>query len=365
MPQKNISEMRAWTQFTGLLILCLIVFFVVAHFIGPRLVRLSDLVPTQTLRAQIHLLQEAQTQEAQTQEAQTAQSNALSSNSADVIILGDSTASRSLAAERIERKISQPFSSKSALSLAVAYGTLANSYTLLLRHIAHHPLPRCIVVMTSYGAARQHYGETFWSQMVDPNLFSYDELLELYEWSRTAGDFPSTAYGLNEYRLKVAERILLNGFSLYLLRNAIFNSRSSEKSARFFNRAISGNGSFSFPRNYQFHANPEFHAYLKKEYRTEPLIDLILKKIADLKTHVLILSTPMAEDFNSPDVQRWTKSHEAHMFELLSTRDNVLFSLKPRTLPSLYFIDPTHLIADGAEKLEDSYVADIQRCLSL
>lgn len=353
MPRKNISETRAWTHFTSLLILCLIVFLVVAHFVGPRLVQLSDLIPTQTLRAQIHLLQEAQ----------KTQSSVQNLSSTDVIILGDSTASRSLAAEKIEKKISAPSSAKSALSLAVAYGTLANSYTLLLRHIAHHPLPRCIVIMTSYGAARQHYGETFWEQMVDPNLFSYHELLQLYEWSRTAGDFPSTTYGLNEYRLKVAERILLNGFSLYLLRNAIFNSKSSEKSARFFNRAISGNGSFSFPRNYQFHANPEFHAYLKKEYRVEPLIDLILKKIADLKTHVLILSTPLSEDFNVPDVQQWAKSHEAHMIELLSDHKNVTFSLMPRTLPGFYFFDPTHLISDGAEKLEDSYVTDIQRCL--
>lgn len=353
MPRKNISETRAWTLFACILALCLIVLLAAAHFIGPRLVELSDLVPTQTLRAQIHLLQESQ----------KTQDSVQNPNLTDVVILGDSTASRSLAANRIEKKIAGRSSSSSVLSLAVAYGTLANSYTLLLKHIAHHPPPRCIVVMTSYGAARHHYGETFWEQMVDPNLFSYHELLELYEWSREAGDFPSTEFGINEYKIKVAKRIVLNGFSIYLLRNAIFNSRSAEKSVRFFNQSLNGNGSFSFPRSYQSHTDPQFHAYLKNEYRAEPLIDLILKKIVDLKTNVLILSTPISEDFYTSNVQKWTKSHEAHMIELLSGRENVTFSLTPRTLPSFYFFDPTHLFADGAERLEGSYVADIQRCL--
>lgn len=97
MPRKNISETRAWTHFTSLLILCLIVFLVVAHFVGPRLVQLSDLIPTQTLRAQIHLLQEAQ----------KTQSSVQNLSSTDVIILGDSTASRSLAAEKIEKKLAR------------------------------------------------------------------------------------------------------------------------------------------------------------------------------------------------------------------------------------------------------------------
>lgn len=347
MPRKNISEMRAWTQFTGLLILCLIVFFFVAHFVGPLLVNRSALIPTQTLRAQIQILQQ----------------NARNGEPAKVIILGDSTASRSLAAKSIEKKIYGLPEKNAVLSFAISYGTLANSYSLLLRHLDHQPLPRCIVIMTSYGAARQHYGETFWSQMVDPNFFSYAELLKLYDWSKEAGDFPSTAYSLTEYKLKVAERMLLNGFSLYLLRNALFNPQNRADADRLFKRALDGNGSFSFPRSYRFHTNTEFHNYLKRPYQTEPVIDLILKKIADLETHVLILSTPLSEDANVPDVKQWTKSHETHMLELLSTRNNVTLSLAPRSLPSHYFTDPTHLISDGAEKLEDSYVADIQRCL--
>lgn len=348
MPRRNSSEMLAWTHFACALALCLIALLVAAHFIGPRLVQLSDRLPTQTLRAQIRLLQDRTRHQ----------------NPTDVIILGDSTASRSLIASRIEKKLNDSSHSGSVLSLAVSYGTLANSYTLLLRFLDKNPLPRCIVVMTSYGAARQHYGETFWEMMVDPNLFSYDELLALYEWSQKAGDFPSTAYGPIQYKLKVAERILLNGFSLHLLRNAIFNSRGTATSARFFDQAFNENGSFSFPRSYRFHVAPGFHDYLKKPYQTEPLIDLVFKKITDLKTHVLILSTPLSEDFNTPDVKRWTKSHEAHILEMLSTRVNVSFSLIPRTLPSSYFIDPTHMIADGAEQIEDSYLAEIRHCLN-
>lgn len=348
MCRKNSGEMRAWTHFACALALCLIALLVAAHFIGPRLVQLSARLPTQTLRAQIRLLQDRTRHQ----------------NPTDVIILGDSTASRSLIASRIEKKLNDSSHSGSVLSLAVSYGTLANSYTLLLRFLDKNPLPRCVVVMTSYGAARQHYGETFWEMMVDPNLFSYDELLALYEWSQEAGDFPSTAYGLTEYKFKVAERMLLNGFSLYLLRNALFNWRSAEKSARFFDQAFNENGSFSVPRSHRFHRDPGFHAYLTRPYQTEPLIDLVFKKIADLKTHVLILSTPLSEDFNTLDVKRWTKSHEAHVLELLSTYKNVSFSMIPRALPGSYFLDPTHLIADGAEQLEDAYVADIQQCLN-
>ena len=83
--------MRAWTHFACALAVSLIALLAAAHFAGPRLVQLSDLLPTQTLRAQMHLLQNRAQQPKPT----------------DVIILGDSTASRSLSATRIEKKLNE------------------------------------------------------------------------------------------------------------------------------------------------------------------------------------------------------------------------------------------------------------------
>lgn len=343
------SEKRAWVTFASRLATVLFVCAIAVHLVGPGLIRSADNLPTQMIRAQTRLIDSLDK----------------SASPVDVVIMGDSTAARALISKQIEAKLVGPNSPYRVVSYAVTYGTLANSYLLLLRHLQKQPPPRCIAIMTSYGAAEKHYGEVFWREMVEPQIFLLDELMLLYDWSAEVDDFPADTHSRLGYYLNLVYYRLLNGFSLDRAQGFLFNPLKRKSAELLFRRTLSEQGSFPFPKSYRFRPpNPEFHLYLKEKYRIEPMVDLILKKIAGLKTsNVVLFSPPMAATYYSGPVQQWTKDYAQHMKILLGQNQNVHISMDPLTLPDADFLDPTHVFAEGAALLQQSYVDVIQRCL--
>lgn len=278
----------------------------------------------------------------------------------DFIILGDSTAARNLL-----------FPTDSNLtSLATFGGSLIDSYLLLIKYLRYHPPPKCLIIMTSYGAFDYHSMEMFWPDLVGNGFYSLDELKELYLVGLSQNDFPGNLSYLEYINKILTTNDWLNGFNWNDLQNYIFAREFMEDNPRVYRTLKQNNGlipvRWETAKRYNLQLTSPSEKYLENEFYPRKTLDIYIRKlfqkIDDLKIRTIILHGPIANGLKSLNSEKWIQDYKQHVNVLIGNHKTIENHIEDEWLDNGNYYDGSHLLSFAAFKYTKSKESLFESC---
>jgi hypothetical protein len=280
----------------------------------------------------------------------------------EVVIIGDSTASRALLPRHIEEF--------NAVSLAINGGNLRDSYYALKRYLQSQPSPRCIAIMTSYGAYQFHNANRFWAFTVAAGFLSFSDLMDLYKTSRQENIFPASEMSLPLYLYEIVSHRLGLYLGWDLLHNYIAKPYMTRTHpAQSYRTLMRERGALPLQSAAPW-VSQEFviknFSYLNRPFVIIPSQDFHLKKIFKLaKDHgasVRIFYPPISKSLRSVATEEWTSRVRQHMHHLSSLEDHVEFENTIHWIDDLHFLDGTHLNESAGISYTHTILPFLENC---
>lgn len=267
-------------------------------------------------------------------------------NDLDLLIVGDSTASQNVLAPDLPLL--------KAASLAAPGISSIESYYNLKRYLTgmeNRPSPRCVLLMTSYGAQAYHIENFFWPLTVGHSLLRREDALDLYENSIKIHAWPSNRYSRWNYYLKIISEqvgyhLQFNSLKQLLFQpNLTFNH--SQRSYRLFRR-MDGSGPLQRrPQWLENRFNGPNQEFLTKPFNPDPVLDLYIEKIAKLTQErgipLAVAYGPLASSVRDETSERWLNDAIEHVGKIIAPFPHVSNLQKVEWMIDSKFADSTHL----------------------
>ena len=187
----------------------------------------------------------------------------------DLLILGDSTA--------VQNLIPNEFQSLRVVSLATSGTSAVEAYYRLHEYLEKNKKPRCVLLMTSYGAQQFHIDTLFWPLIAGHGILKHDQIIDYYITSKRMNQWPGNAYS----PLSVRVQILSERFRYYvqfgMLNQAIFQPNlmfnHPQRSYRTLRRSYGAGPVNRRAIWLEMPFDGPNQAFLKSEFRPSPELD--------------------------------------------------------------------------------------------
>lgn len=280
----------------------------------------------------------------------------------DLLIIGDSTATQSL--------IPTEFRNLRTVSLASSGTGAVESYYRLLEYLGKNKKPRCVLLMTSYGAQQFHIDTLFWPLIVGHGLLKYDQIIDYYDTSKELNQWPGNAIS----PLSVRARILSERFQYYLqfgmLNQAIFQPNlmftHPQRSYRIFRRSYGGGPLNRRPIWLEVPFDGPNQEFLKSEFRPNLALDHYIQKILELtKEHGIQFYSdysPVAASMKNETSSSWLEKAMQHIEGLMKPFAHAKSLLGVEWQVDTSFTDGTHLNWIAARKYSAKVAEEVSDC---
>lgn len=282
----------------------------------------------------------------------------------DVIVLGDSTATQNL--------IPTSFIGLKAISLASPGTSTVETYYRLLEYLEKNEKPRCVLLMTSYGAHQFHIDTLFWQLIVGHGLMNYEQVLDFYETSKKLNDWPGNAMS----PLYLRARIFVERFEYYvqfgILNQAIFQPNlmflHPQRSYRLIRRTHGAGPLTRRPVWIDIGFDGPNQKFLKSEFRQSRVLDHYLQQILKLteKRGIKFYMDygPIAASLRNDSSLAWLKSGMEYLESQLKPFGHAKSLMNNEWYVDTQFTDGTHLNWRAAMKYSEKVGKEISECSS-
>lgn len=283
----------------------------------------------------------------------------------DLLIIGDSTATQSL--------VPSEFRKVRAVSLASSGTSAVESYYRLLEYLEKNKKPRCVLLMTSYGAQQFHIDTLFWPLIVGHGLLKYDQILDYYETSKKMGEWPGNAIS----PLSVRTQILSERFQYYvqfgMLNQAVFQPNlmfnHPQRSYRIFRRTFGGGPINRRPIWLEIPFDGPNQDFLRGQFQPNPILDHYLQRILELTSrHGIQFYTdygPVAVSLRNETSSSWLRNAMMHIEKQLKQYGHTKSLLDIDWFVDTSFTDGTHLNWNAARKYSLKVEQEVSGCAQL
>lgn len=285
----------------------------------------------------------------------------------DVLVIGDSTAAQNI--------LPTEFVNLRGASVAASGVSAIESYYILKRYLEtplskQRSAPRCVLLMTSYGAHQYHISNFFWPLTVGHGLITKEEAVDFFNESTKLQAWPSTEFNTWSYLAHLLSERAAYHLQFGTLNQMIFRPNltflHSQRSYRTFRR-MSGAGPLNRSPIWLEHPfdgpNQDF---LKKPFKVDPILDLYIRKIIELtKQHNIRLIAaygPLAESTRSPMSETWLSSALTHLSQLIDSNPRVINLMKASWMIDSHFTDASHLKWKSAIEYSRNLSGEFQFC---
>lgn len=282
--------------------------------------------------------------------------------SPNVVIIGDSTAMQSL--------IPSDFKKTKAISLATSGTSTIEAYYRLSDYLKKNKSPRCVLLMTSYGAHEFHLDTLFWPLTVGHAVLTYDQLMDYYRRSRELNQRP----GNEMTAIEAMSRFFSERFQYYvqfgMLNRALFQPNlmftHPQRSYRIFRRTLGGGPLQRRPIWLGIPFDGPNQEFLKNEFTTDPALDFYFQKILSLTKdrgiQLYLDYGPVARSARTEASERWLTKAMAHLEELRKPYENAHSLLNIDWYADSSFTDSTHLNWTAGRRYSAKVDAEISDC---
>ncbi len=284
----------------------------------------------------------------------------------DVLVIGDSTAAQNI--------LPPDLTNLSAASTAASGVSAIESYYILKRFL-EAPIPdkrppRCVLLMTSYGAHEYHVKNFFWPLTIGHGLLRREEAMDLYEQSTKIQSWPATSFSKWPFFANVIRETINYNLQFGALNQAIFQPNLTfthpQRSYRTFRRT---NGAGPMNRRPIWFEQPfdgPNQEFFRKPFAADPTLDLYIGKIVELtrekNIRLVVAYGPLAESIRTPISEAWMSDALAHLSAMLAPHSHVLNLLKPEWMMDYHFTDASHLRWRSAIDFSQELANDLQSC---
>ncbi|MBN8539047.1 MAG: hypothetical protein J0L82_01570 [Deltaproteobacteria bacterium] len=280
----------------------------------------------------------------------------------DLLIIGDSTAAQSL--------IPSEFRRVRAVSLASSAAGAIESYYLLREYLKKNGKPRCVLLLTSYGARQFHINTVFWPFIVGHGLLSYDQIVDYYDISKKLNEWPGNAMSPISARARIFSERFQYFVQFGIFNQAVFQPNlmfnHPQRSYRIFRRSYGGGPLLRRPEWLNIPFDGPNQEYLKSEFQPSPALDHYIQKILQLTKErgIRFYSDygPVAASMRNETSSSWLRSAIQHIEGLIKPFDHAKSLLDLEWYVDTSFSDSTHLNWNAARKYSAKVDEEVSDC---
>lgn len=280
----------------------------------------------------------------------------------DLLIIGDSTASQDL--------IPSEFHSLKAVSLALSGASAIESYYRLVEYLEKNKKPRCVFLMTSYGALQFHIDTLFWPLIVGHGNLKYDQVIDYYETSKILNGWPGSSMSPASVRAQIFSERFKYYVQFGWLNRALFQPNLMfnlpQRSYRTLRRTRGAGPMTRRPTWLELPFDGQNQEFLKRPFQPNAVLDFYLHRTLELtKKHGIRFYAdygPVALSLKNDTSSIWLRDAIAHLEGLLKQFDHAKSLLNIEWGLDSSFTDGTHLDWITARKYSAKVESEISDC---
>jgi hypothetical protein len=287
----------------------------------------------------------------------------------DILVIGDSTA--------VQNIVASNFGQLKAASIATNGVGAVEMYYALKRYL-ESPLerrvpPKCILLMTSYGAHEFHQAEGhFWRASIGLGILSTADAIDYYREAAKLSAWPSSEFSLVHWLARVLISKIKPNVNFDIMQRMVILKDSTLNfpinAYRIIRRSNGAGPTEVYFRSRNKAFDSPNQAFLKQPFSPVPILDFYLKKIFDLakkrgiKLHILY--GPLAQSVRTSESEAWLRVAFSHIAQLSEGYENVQSDLQALWMADYKFNDASHLKWSSASKYSAELAQKLTDCRS-